>query len=113
MSRPVNNMGTKLHVVMLSYEHHRRTPKARSVREAITSRRREEKQELLEEKGQNVEHTYKAEQVYKTLHVKLKKKRKKEKCHNPFLRHSRHCGLYAHRSTNPIKLLGRLAEAMG
>lgn len=79
MSRPINNMGTKLHVVMLSYKHHRRTPKARSVREAITSRRTEEKQELSEEKGQNVEHTYKAEQVYKTLHVKLKKKKKERK----------------------------------
>lgn len=61
-------MATKLHVVVL-----RRTPKAKSVREAIPSRRREEKQELSEEKGQNVEHTYKAEQVYKTLHVNSKR----------------------------------------
>lgn len=38
--------------------------------------------------------------------------RKLKKCHNPFYATA---GIvaYAHRSTNPIKLLGRLTEAMG
>lgn len=62
---------------MLSYKHYRRTPEAKSAREAKSSGRREEKQELSEENGLDVEHTHKAEQVYKTLHAELKKTQKK------------------------------------
>lgn len=99
----INRM-KKPHVVMLSYNHHRHTSKA-------TLHDKAGPLEGEETRALRLQWLY----VIST-HTRHSKSTKHctqtQKCHSPFYA-TASIVAYAHRSTNPIKLLGRLTEAMG